>query len=125
MKLPERGRQTMLAKRFGVSQQAAKKWLDGRTYPETDKLLAMAEWADVNINWLMQGSGPKHGDRIQTKVLVLDEALRSLPSEERRETLNFIRYKLEQSRAVLTSERLARYEKMLETFDPPPGKPPQ
>lgn len=125
MQLPERGRQTALAKQFGVSQQAVRKWLDGESYPETDKIIAMADWAEVNVNWLMQGVGLKHGNRVETKVLVLDEVLRSLPAEERREAIGFIRFKLERTRALFTSEKLARYEKALENFEPPDDKPPQ
>src|ERR1700754_872095 len=79
--LPARGRQTQLAKLFKVSQQAARKWLDGRSYPETDKIVAIADWAGVNVNWLLQGVGPKHGNRVDAKALVLDEAVRMLPRE--------------------------------------------
>ena len=118
MEFPERGRQTRLGKQFGVSQQAARKWLDGVTYPETEKVLAMAEWAQVNINWLLQGAGPKRGNRIDTKALVLDEAIRMLPRELGIDLIDNLRAKLERSGKVGTQEGSpgSRYAKMLEGY---------
>lgn len=116
MQLPERGRQTALAKRFGVSQQAVRKWLDGEAFPELDKVLAIAEWAEVNVNWLLQGVGPKHDKTLPTRALVIDEVMRHGTPEERRELVNFIRYRLHQARQPLAEERIKRYEKALETY---------
>lgn len=116
MKLPVRGRQTALAKQFGVSQQAARKWLDGASFPEVDKLVAMAEWFDVNVNWLLQGVGPKRGDKTPTRALVVDEVMSRGTPEERRELVNFIRYKLENSETPIAAERKQRYVAALNTY---------
>jgi transcriptional regulator with XRE-family HTH domain len=117
-----RGRQAALAAEFKVTPKAARKWLLGLGYPEMGMAVRIADWADVNLTWLLQGAGPKRGNRVDTKVLVLDEALRSLPTDERRETLNFIRYKLEKAREHFTKEKFTRYSDMLESFEPPTGK---
>ena len=79
--LPLRGRQTELSRLFKVSQQAAGKWLKAQSYPEMATAVALAAWAGVNVTWLLQGTGPKRGDRVDTKAVVLDEAIRSLPPD--------------------------------------------
>lgn len=116
MELPERGRQTKLAKLFGVSQQAVRKWLDGEAFPEMDKVLAIAEWAQVNVNWLLQGSGPKFDKTLPTRAIVIDEVMSQGTPEERRELVNFIRYKLANATTPLPPERMQRYVKALDTY---------
>jgi transcriptional regulator with XRE-family HTH domain len=116
MQLPLRGRQTQLAKMLHVSQQAVRKWLDGEAFPEMDKVLAIADWAEVNVNWLLQGAGPKYDKTLPTRALVIDEVMRFGTPEDRRELINFIRYKLSQAAIPLAAERLKRYEKALETY---------
>lgn len=56
----EWGRQRFLAKKFGVAHPSAKRWLDGTGYPETAKLIAIAEWGNTTIDWLLTGRGLKH-----------------------------------------------------------------
>lgn len=55
--------------------------------------------------------------RPATNALVLDEALRSLAPEARREALDFIRYKLERARATFLAEKVGRYMQSLESDD--------
>jgi transcriptional regulator with XRE-family HTH domain len=62
--------------------------------------------------------------------MVLDEAIRSLGPEARREALDFIRYKLERARATFLAEKLGRYMAELDREDakgeagrPDDGKP--
>lgn len=117
MKMPARGRQRLLAGAFKVSQQAAGKWLRGESYPETEMLLAIATWADVNINWLLQGSGPKRGNRIDAKILVLDEALHSMPLEMGTDVLDNIRAKLIRFGKIEAREPSPRYLAMLEAYE--------
>lgn len=112
-----RGRQAELGRAFGVTSKAARRWLTAEGYPETELLTAIAKWADVNVEWLMTGRGPKRGNLIDTKALVLDEALRSLGPEARKEALDFIRYKLDRARATLISEKLGRYMVALDKYD--------
>ena len=116
MELPEHGRQSALAKRFGVSQQAAKKWLDGYSFPELEKALAIARWAQVNVTWLLQGDGPKYLTRIDTRALILSEAIDNLPLESKLSVIDFIHYKIERSPEIFTAEKMGSYMKMLDSF---------
>jgi transcriptional regulator with XRE-family HTH domain len=114
--LPERGRQTALAKRFSVSQQAAKKWLSGESLPELDKVISIANWADVNVVWLLQGIGSKRVNLIDTKALVLSEAIENLPIDSKQQVLDFISYKIERADGLFTGERLSRYMTMIDAY---------
>lgn len=120
--LPEHGRQTALAKRFGVSQQAAKKWLSGESLPELEKMILIATWAGVNFNWLAQGTLPKKADYADTKAHVLSEAIDNLPADSRQQVLDFISYKIERADGLFTAERMARYMTMLDSFKATPKK---
>lgn len=116
MQLPEHGRQTMLAKRFGVTQGATKKWLNGEGFPNMDKIVAICEWADVNVNWLVMGTGPKKTGGADIKTVVLGEALQALPDQDRQQVMDFIGYKIERADGLFVGERLARYMTMLDAF---------
>ena len=122
MKLPQRGRQSRLADRFKVSQQAAKKWLDGKGYPTIETIVEIAEWADVNVNWLLQGAGPKHGNRIDAKALVIDEAVRSLPRELGIDLIDNLRAKLERVGKLQAHEPSKRYLTMLDAYEDELGR---
>lgn len=43
-----------------VSVQAARKWMLGETYPVDSKLIALAEWLDVDPAWLRFGTTSLH-----------------------------------------------------------------
>jgi transcriptional regulator with XRE-family HTH domain len=117
LNLPEHGRQTMLAKKFNVTQGATKKWLSGEGYPTMDNLIAICAWAEINLNWLTLGVGPKKTGAVDTKALVLGEAVEALPPDDRQQVLDFISYKLERpSMPLFTGERTARYLKMIDSF---------
>lgn len=120
--LPDHGRQTALAKRFDVSQQAAKKWLSGESLPEMEKLILIANWARVNITWLVQGTGPKRTNVVDTKALVLSEAIEGLPDDSKQQVLDFISYKIERADGLFTGERLSRYMTMLDAFKNAPRR---
>jgi transcriptional regulator with XRE-family HTH domain len=115
--LPERGRQSRLGQRFKVSQQAARKWLDGLNYPDMRTIVAIAEWGEVNVNWLLQGVGPKHGNRVDAKVLVLDEALHALPREIALDVIDSLRAKLVRFGKITAEEPVARYNVMLDAYE--------
>lgn len=115
--LPAHGRQTKLAKLFGVTQAAARKWLNGVTYPEMEKLVAIADWADVNINWLLQGAGPKRGNRIDTRALVIDQAVRSLPREMGIDLIDNLRAKLERVGKLTAHEPSPHLRSMLDAYE--------
>ena len=59
MQVPERGRQSALGQTFGVSQKGARKWLEGEAFPRWEHLVAITEWANVTVDWLVGGRGPK------------------------------------------------------------------
>lgn len=107
--MPERGRQSQLAREFSVSQGATRKWLTGESLPELEMVVRLSTYFKVNVNWLLQGVGLKRGTKIDMKAVVLDEALSSFPTDERREVLNYIKYKLVSAKARYTGEQLARY----------------
>lgn len=117
MELPERGRQTRLGKRFGVTQTAARKWLSGDGLPEYEKSIELAAWAKVNLEWLMTGRGPKRGHLVDTKSLVIGEALSAMPPDERREVLSYMRFKLGESQRRFASDQLGRYDRAIEAFE--------
>jgi transcriptional regulator with XRE-family HTH domain len=116
MGLPDRGRQSALAAAFKVTPNAARKWLLGLGFPEPEVAITIAKWADVNFEWLMTGRGPKSGEHLPTRALIVDEVLRRGTSDERREVVNFLRYKLEHSEVPLAAEERARYEAALLTY---------
>lgn len=61
LKLPpkQQGRQTHAARRWGVSQAAARKWLEGESIPEMQRIIAISRDAAVSVEWLLTGRGPK------------------------------------------------------------------
>lgn len=59
--IPPKGqnRQVLLGKMFGVSQESARKWLEGEAIPQTIKCIEIARRANVSFEWLMTGRGVK------------------------------------------------------------------
>jgi transcriptional regulator with XRE-family HTH domain len=112
-----RGRQTDLARLVGLNPNAARKWLQGAGYPTIDIAVWLADRAGVHVNWLLQGTLPKRiHNRTDTKVLILDEALHTLPPNDAQQVFDFITYKIEKSEVPIVGERLSRYMKMLDAF---------
>lgn len=54
-----KGRQGYVAKQFGVSQAAARKWLEAVSYPETPRVIELCDAYDICVEWLLTGRGPK------------------------------------------------------------------
>lgn len=54
-----KGRQRVLAKKWGVSQVTAFKWLRAEAIPETEKCIEIAKGWKVSFEWLMTGRGEK------------------------------------------------------------------
>jgi transcriptional regulator with XRE-family HTH domain len=54
-----RGRQTVLKTVVDLSQNAVLKWLEGEGYPSLENARRLAVWANVHIEWLLSGRGPK------------------------------------------------------------------
>lgn len=126
-----RGILTQLASLFGVSPNAARKWLRGAGLPEMDTCIAIAKWGEVNFEWLMTGRGPKRGVMIDTKVLAVGEAIGALNKQDRLELLDYLKYKIERSTTTLFTEaQSARYKTAVAAFEaeavnrrPPPSPP--
>jgi transcriptional regulator with XRE-family HTH domain len=57
--IPPKGknRQKLLGKKFGVSQESARRWLSGEAYPKTGQAIEIAKRATVSFEWLMTGRG--------------------------------------------------------------------
>lgn len=62
--IPPKGknRQTILGKKFGVSQKGARKWLEGESLPTLEKCIELSARFQVHIEWLLTGRGPKQFD---------------------------------------------------------------
>lgn len=52
-----KGRQLQLAALFGVSQESARKWLAGKSFPDTKRIPEIAKRLNVNVQWLLSGIG--------------------------------------------------------------------
>lgn len=79
--IPPKGnnRQTLLGKMFHVSQESARKWLEGESIPQTVKCIEIAKKAKVSFEWLMTGRGVELYERTpEAKVILamqnMDEA---------------------------------------------------
>lgn len=66
--MPERGRATELAKRFGVTPKGAGKWIKGEAIPETEKVAELSKWLNKSIQWLLTGEGSDIIGRIESSV---------------------------------------------------------
>jgi len=57
--IPPKGnnRQSLLGKMFHVSQESARKWLEGESIPQTAKCIEIAKKAKISFEWLMTGRG--------------------------------------------------------------------
>lgn len=58
-KMPYRGRAELLSKKFGVTREAARKWLKGLAFPTLAKRIEITDWAQVTDSWLITGRGDK------------------------------------------------------------------
>lgn len=47
-------------RKAGISDGALRHYLNGESYPDLDRLAAIAEKSGVNLLWLATGEGPKH-----------------------------------------------------------------
>lgn len=52
------GRQRTLAKKLNIKQPSVSKWLTGKGFPTTQKIIDIASVLGVNAEWLMTGKGP-------------------------------------------------------------------
>lgn len=120
--IPERGRQTALAKLFGLTPNAARKWLLGEGMPELSLAVKIAQRAEVSVLWLLQGVLPKRPGRVEVRALLLDEILDALKPASRDELLGYLRFRVSDQFGP-TSPRTARYLRAIDSWrDGPNGK---
>ncbi len=60
--IEEYGSINSLAKAANLSESSIRKWRDGTSEPSRDRLVALAEAAQVSIDWLAAGKGPIRQD---------------------------------------------------------------
>ncbi|MDH5511174.1 MAG: helix-turn-helix domain-containing protein, partial [Nitrospinota bacterium] len=66
----------VIAQRAGISESAIRKWLKGETEPALGNLVALAQLAGVNVEWLATGDGPmRKGERSDVESPTLLEKL--------------------------------------------------
>lgn len=78
------GRQAALARLLKITQPAVKKWFDGESIPDTDKVIELAVWGGVCFEWLMTGRGPKRIDELYpTKAIAhVAEIMQAMEPEQ-------------------------------------------
>lgn len=114
--LPARGRQTRLGKEFNLTPNAARKWLLGEGMPELPMAVRIANWAGVNVQWLLQGTLPKsQAPTTVAAALILEEALRELPPEVARDLLDYIAYKITKAFEA-SPAKAARYARAIDSL---------
>lgn len=111
------GRQAELGRKFDVTPKAARRWLLGLGLPELVMAIRIAEWADVNLNWLLQGVGPKRGNRIDARLAVLDDAIHSLPRDQGLDLIDNLRAKLIRVGRITAEEPEGRYQNVLQSYE--------
>lgn len=86
-------------RRLGMSDRGFRAYLDGKSYPSLEKLVAIADLGGVNLEWLATGKGgqykeattgskPAPGMSSQTDKIM--EMINQLSEENRREILHRI-----------------------------------
>lgn len=61
-----KGRQVELGKKYGLTQKAVRKWVEGEGMPETVRMIQLARDFQCNFEWLALGTGPR--DRAEHTV---------------------------------------------------------
>ena len=108
--IPEgRGRNAALARRFHVTANAARKWLEGVGLPELAKAIEIANQARVTVTWLLQGIEPKFLQQKPTFASVIGEAAAALPAPAGREVADVLRYKIERATELHAAEKCQKY----------------
>lgn len=59
------GRQGAVAKDLKVTPRAVQKWLDGSSYPQIEKLAALAAHYNTTAEWLLLGTGSRYPSTLQ------------------------------------------------------------
>ena len=81
-----KGRQTYVAKLFGVTQKGARRWLEASSLPRADFQSKIAEKLGVRVEWLMFNLGQKranlsndselNSEMMQRIIMAVDRAIK-------------------------------------------------
>lgn len=71
------GRQVLLSKKMGVSQEAARKWLEGESIPREDKIIQLCQIYPCRKSWLQHGEGEMVQDATLDEIMELTQKLNS------------------------------------------------
>ena len=95
--LPEKGRQTVLAKKLQISQPAVAKWFSGKSLPTIDKVIDLSKLLNVEIEWLITGKGVKHFDPNKNSDLIKEatSAMSELDATEQQLVVDFVKMMLQ------------------------------
>lgn len=80
---PGRGRASHLARALGVTTEACRLWLAGKSAPHGDRLTKLALFLDVSIEWLMTGRGPMGVGAKSGSVHVAEQSPEYFTADER------------------------------------------
>lgn len=82
----------MLAKRVGITEQMARRWLKQSKFTgSAQRLMVLGEALNVRAHWLFSGVGPPH--RLFANAYTEDELLRvfrMLPTTEQRKVIDMV-----------------------------------
>lgn len=100
-----RGLYTSFARMFGVTPNAARKWLNGTGMPELARVVAIAARARVNVSWLLQGYGPKRaGSERQDLGRAVADAIDVLPHQVAAEVVDYLIYRVDRAAPLIARE---------------------
>lgn len=86
--------QVQIAELLGVSQGTVSKWKNNRSYPAKEAAARAAELCGVSLPWLYFGIGHKKaGADMDEMVWALMSAFESLPDDQKRELVEFAKFK--------------------------------
>lgn len=69
------GRQEALKSLMGVSQEAARKWLEGESIPTVDKIAKLCSLFPCRQSWLQTGEMPMIDDPVKSEIIDLLDAV--------------------------------------------------
>lgn len=69
------GRHSYVAKKFNISPGAARKWMEGISYPETKTVIEICRSLNVPVEWLLTGRGSIDSDEFTPPNIINESVL--------------------------------------------------
>lgn len=93
LNIPEKGknRQKLFGEKFGVSQEAARKWLSGEAIPTDERCILISKEAGVSYEWLKTGRGNIKDVDLSKSSSKVSENLSSYNADNANEQILFSR----------------------------------